>query len=177
VAIPEYVPRRPDEVVRTYESPPWQPEGWRPDRPGDLPAHQPEGPRFGWQGPDQGYAFLLARKFQGKLHLQDGEREDDAIFGCLGVATKRASIHGRAPVVHDLTVAFTIWGFLDDDPPAELVELRRPLFAEVASPHHYDKQRAIVALVPDESLRRPHAAVADAHRSDWRGLIAVDARG
>ena len=27
---------------------------------------------------------------------------------------KRASLFGRAPVVHDLTVAFTLWGFLDD---------------------------------------------------------------
>lgn len=173
MAIPEYVPRKPDELVRTYESPPWQPEGWRPDRPGDLLGHQPAGPMFGSQGPDQGYAFLLARRFKGKLHLLEGEREDDALAGCLGVATKRAALFGRAPVVHDLTVAFTVWGFLDEQPPADLVAARRPLFAEVASPHHYDKQRAVADAVPEATLRRPHRDLADAYRSDWRALLSL----
>ena len=45
----------------------------------------------------------------------------------LNLALKRASLFGRAPVVHDLEVAFTIWGFLGAAPP-ELVALRRPLF-------------------------------------------------
>lgn len=175
MATPEYVPQKPDQLVRTYESPPWLPDGWRPDRPGDLGAHQPAGALFGYQGPDQGYAFRLVRQFAGKLHLQPGEQEDDAMFGCLGVATKRASLYGRAPVVHDLTVAFTVWGFLDEEPPAELVELRRPLFAEVADPYHYDRQRDIVDLVPDEVLRQPPDAVAEAHRSDWRSLLVTGA--
>ncbi|HEX8580730.1 MAG TPA: hypothetical protein VF640_00290, partial [Acidimicrobiales bacterium] len=173
VAIPEYVPRKPAEVVRTYESPPWQPEWWLPDRPGDLLGHQPAGPMMGSQGPDQGYAFLLARQFKGRLRLQEGEREEDAVAGCLGVATKRAALFGRAPVVHDLTVAFTVWGFLDEDPPAELVAARRPLFAEVASPHHYDKQRAVADAVPEATLRRSHRDVAEVHGSDWRSLLSL----
>lgn len=175
MAIPDYVPRRPDERTRSYESPPWQPEGWRPDRPGDLDARQPVGPRLGYPGPDQGYAWRLARQFEGKLYLRPGEHERDVVAGCLGVATKRSSLYGRAPVVHDLTIAFTIWGFLDDDPATELVEVRRPLFAEVASPHHYDKQRTIVDLVPEEALRQPPHAVAQAHRSDWRSLLDLPA--
>ncbi len=63
--------------------------------------------------------------------------------GCTAVALRRASLFGRAPVIHDLRIAFTIWGYLDAAPPAELVELRRPLFEGVAnSLHHYEERRA-----------------------------------
>jgi pimeloyl-ACP methyl ester carboxylesterase len=46
-----------------------------------------------------------------------GRNHTDAIVGCIGVALKRASLFGRAPVLHDLTVALTIWGYLGDAPP------------------------------------------------------------
>ena len=139
-------------------------------RPGELHGPQPHGTRLGSQGPDQGYAFVLAHRFEGRLYLTDGEHEVDAIAGCTGVALKRASIFGRAPVMHDLTVAFTVWGFLREAPD-DLVELRKPLLAEVANPHHYPEQRRIVDMVPDEALRQSPQQVAEAHLRDWRSLL------
>ena len=94
------------------------PTSWKPDRPAELAGgRQPEGERLGYQGPDQGYGLVIADRFKDRLQLQRGEHADDAIQGCLGVALRRASIFGRAPVIHDFTIAFTVWGFLDADPP------------------------------------------------------------
>jgi hypothetical protein len=143
------------------------------DRPADLPHGQPEGRRFGNQGPDQGYALLLAERFHGKLTLAPGEHERDALAGAVGVALKRASLFGRAPILHDLTIALTIWGFLGEAPD-ELVALRRKLFEEVAHPHHYPEQRRIADLVPAEVLRQTPAQVAEAARRDWRSLLAAE---
>jgi hypothetical protein len=175
MAAPEFVPVAPLDDVRSYASPPRRPDSWRADRPGDLTAGQPDGDSFGRQGPDQGYALTLARQFAGKLTLDEGEHETDALAGCLGVALKRASLFGRAPVIFDLRVALTIWGFLDDRPVADLVARRRPLFAEVANPNHYSEQRRIVDMVPDAALAQPHTAVEAAHRADWRSLISEPA--
>ncbi|HEY1281072.1 MAG TPA: hypothetical protein VGF22_15455 [Acidimicrobiales bacterium] len=174
MAAPEYVPVKPMDDVRSYESPPRRPEQWRAERPGDLTSGQPVGERFGYQGPDQGYVFVLARRFEGTLTLTEGEHEDDAIAGCTLVALKRASQFGRAPVIHDLTVAFTVWGFLDAKPPAELVAVRKPLFEEAANPHHYLEQRRIVDAVPIETLRLAPTAVTDRHAADWRSLLQLD---
>jgi hypothetical protein len=116
---------------------------------------------------------VLARRFEGRLSLIPGEHEADAIAGCTGVALKRASLFGRAPVLHDLTVAFTIWGFLREA-PTDLVELRKPLFAEVANPNHYAEQRGIVDMVPEESLRQTPQQVAEAHLRDWRSLLDLN---
>lgn len=107
------------------------------------------------------------------LVLADGEDADDVVAGCVAVATKRAALFGRAPVRHDLTVAFGVWGFLDREPDPELVELRRGLFAEVAHHHHTAERRHIADLVPDAVLRRPHGAVLDAYAAGWRDLIAA----
>ena len=112
----------------------------------------------------------LVRFFEGKLHLTEGEKEADVNTGCVGVALKRASLFGRAPVIHDLTVAYTVWGFLDEA-PAELVEVRTRLFEGVANPHHYQKQRAIVDAVPEATLRRPHAELIAAHAHDARSVF------
>ena len=128
--------------------------------------------RLGNQGPDQGYALKLVRLFDDKLHLTDGEHHEDAEVGCTGVALKRASIFGRAPVIHDLTIAFTVWGFLDERPPTELVELRKALFAEVRHPIHYDEQRAVVDAVPESTLRMTPAG----GRRHLRARLAVPAR-
>jgi hypothetical protein len=152
MAAPEYVPKRKDDQPRIYESPPWRPEGWFPERPADLEGPQPRGPRLGNHGPDQGYALKLARSFAGKLVLTPGEREDDAIAGCVEIANKRASLFGRAPIIHDLTVALTIWGFLAEADP-ELVRLRTPYFAGVANPHHYTERRRLADVVPAATLR------------------------
>jgi hypothetical protein len=172
VAAPEYVPQPAIQHVRGYESPPRRPESWRPGRPGESGTGPDRGERLGAQGPDQGYVYVLARRFHGQLQLASDESEEDALAGCIGVALKRASLFGRAPVLPDLTVALTVWGFLGDARP-DLIAYRQPLFAEVANPHHYPEQRRVVDLVPDDVLRLTPEQVSDRHRADWRGLLAV----
>ena len=63
---------------------------------------------------------------------------------------RRAARFGRAPVIHDLTLAFTLWGFLGGA-PADLVAAREPLFR--AASHHYQVQRTIADCVPESTLR------------------------
>ena len=172
MAAPEHVPVDKTRPVRAYASPPRLPESWRAERPGDLAGGQPHGDRLGNQGPDQGYVLTLAARFAGKLTLTAGEHERDALAGAAMVALKRASLFGRAPVVHDLTIALTIWGFLGEA-PAELVALRKGLFEEIAHPHHYAEQRRAADLVPDDVLRQTPQQVTEAHRRDWRGLLAA----
>ncbi len=74
----------------------------------------PSGGGYGHQGPDQGYALNLAKRFIPILKLQPGESVNDVVAGCVTVALKRASLFGRAPLAEDLRVAFAHWGFLDD---------------------------------------------------------------
>ena len=171
MAAPKFAPGSVPDGQRFYESPDYVPDGWEADRPGELVGRQPRGPRLGYQGPDQGYALALAARVRPKLVLSDTERADDALTGCTAVAMRRASMFGRAPVIHDLTVAFTVWGFLDESPAPELVDARRLLFAEVRHAVHYPQQRAIVDAVPESTLRMLPAAVAEAHRADWRSLL------
>jgi hypothetical protein len=167
MAAPEYVPQPKDEP-RIYESPPWSGDRWVADRPGDLDGAQPLGPRLGYPGPDQGYALRLANQlFRGKLVLTPGEDEDDVIAGCVVVAQKRSSVFGRAPVVHDLTVAFAIWGYLAEADP-ELVRLRRKYFRAVAVPQHYMERRRIADVVPVAVLRLTPQQVAKAAADDPR---------
>jgi hypothetical protein len=172
VAAPDFVPTDPTEQVRRYHSPPRRPDSWWAQRPADLLVGQPAGDLLGNIGPDQGYALKLARQFEGKLHL-GRVAHDDAVSGCLAVAMKRSSLFGRAPVIHDLTAAFTIFGFLDPNPPADLVAWREPLFAEVRSSHHYAERRAIADLVPAEVLRQPHGTIADTYRQAWRTNLTL----
>lgn len=155
MAAPEYVPVDSTAKPRAYGSPPRRAEPWMADRPGDLVgAGQPSGPMLGNQGPDIGYALRLAETVRDRLVLAEGEDADDVLAGCVGVAMKRASLFGRAPVIHDLTFALTVFGFLSEAPD-DLVEFRRPLFAEVAHDHHYAERRHIADLVTDDVLRRP----------------------
>jgi hypothetical protein len=171
MAAPEYVPVKPMDDVRAYESPPRRPDPWRADRPGDFTGAQPRGRSLGSQGPDQGYALKLAREvFLPQLAL-GGVAADDALAGGVAVALARASVFGRAPVAHDLRLAFGLWGFLDPSPPADLVEARKAAFAGVAHPHHYAELRALVDTVPESTLRLAHGEVRPA---DWRTLIRLD---
>src|SRR3954471_3684790 len=136
MAAPEYVPNtREQQPRRGLGLPPAR--SWTATRASDLRAAQPEGPMLGNPGPDQGYGLKLAKRFEDRLVL-DGVVVDDAVTGCLGVGLRRASLFGRAPVIHDFDIAYRVWGFLGDA-PAELVELRNPLFQAVS--HHYAEQR------------------------------------
>ena len=174
MAAPKFVPTLPTDAPRAYGSPDHVPDTWMPDRPGELNGPQPHGPQLGTQGPDQGYALKLAHRLRPSLRLQPGERADDVIHGCLGIALRRASLFGRAPVIHDLTLAFTIWGFFDERPPADLVECRRELFAGVGKvSHHYAEGRAIADMVPESTLRASVDVVAATRRERWAPLTGA----
>jgi hypothetical protein len=174
MAAPKFAPVSCVDDPRVYGSPDVVPGSWKPDRPADLVGFQPEGARLGNQGPDQGFALKIANGFRDRLQLQPGEHASDAIQGCLGIALRRASIFSRAPVVHDLTIAFTIWGLLDSDPPAELKTLRARLFEGVSNTlHHYDEARALADMVPEATLRMTPAQVAAAYPERWKELLGV----
>lgn len=170
MAAPEFVPTKPLRI-KAYTSPPRRPDPWRASRPGEtIDDGQPEGGAFGFQGPDQGYALVLANRLRRRLRLTDGESADDVIAGAVAVALRRASIFGRAPVVHDVTMALNLFGFLEETPPSDLVARRRELFEEVSSPHHYAELRHLASAVPESTLRKAPDEVAP-HR--WRELIGA----
>jgi hypothetical protein len=104
------------------------------------------------------------------VRLAEGETIDDAVAGCFATGTKRSSMFGRAPVIYDLELAYTLWGFFEGA-PRELIEFRKPLFQGAA--HHYEAQREIADRVLPETLRLAPAAVTE-QLSDWRALIRVD---
>ena len=116
--------RSPTTSRASYESPPTTcPTRGRPTARRGSTGRQPAGAALGYQGPDQGYALHAGRALRGRARAAArASTTTTPSRGCLGVALRRASLFGRAPVIHDLTVAFTIWGFLDRRPPTELVE-------------------------------------------------------
>ena len=143
------------------------------DRPGEVVGEElPAGPGLGCQGPDQGYALKLAERFCGRLVLAAGEREDDALAGCCAVALRRASLFGRAPVVHDLRVAMELFGYLIDA-DAALVTWRRAHFAGAAGHHGYHVKLRLAELVPEETLRLTPTAVAEACSENWRTPLGL----
>ena len=160
--------------IESYRSPDYIPPAWRAERPGDLTGRQPSGPQLGFQGPDQGYAYKLARYVEPSLIVSAGEDADDAVAGCAGIALRRASIFGRAPVIHDVRIAFTLWGFCDPAPPAELVGLRRSRFEGAADPQHYELVRALADEVPEATLRLAPAEVAARYPAQWRALLRLE---
>lgn len=143
------------------------------DRPGEVVGSEvPAGPGLGYQGPDQGYALKLAERFAGRLVLVPGEREDDALAGCVAVALRRASMFGRAPVMHDLRVALELFGFLGEA-DAKLVAWRRDQFAGAAGHHGYHVKLRLADLVPSDTLRLTPAAVAEARTDNWRTPLGL----
>lgn len=174
MAAPKFSPIPAVNEVRGYESPDYVPDGWTPDRPAEIEGRQPGGARLGYQGPDQGYVLVLARRLRDRLHVGPLESIDDAVAGCVNLALRRASIFGRAPVIHDLTIAFTIWGFLDRNPPAELVAVRTRLFQGVANvAHHYEQGRQIADMVPETTLRSSPDHVSASYPERWRELTGA----
>jgi hypothetical protein len=170
VAQPEYVLPVPHDRVRITERLPLA-QRWTPDRPGDTARQsvQPTGPQLGVAGPDQGYVLTLANRFTDRLVLGAGEKAEDAIAGCSGVALRRAALFGRAPIIYDLELAFTVWGFLAGA-PQDLVDYRRPLFAEIS--HHYSDRRAVTDAVGESTLRMTPADVAGRlANGGWRSLL------
>ena len=174
MAAPNYVPRS-ASAEKYYESPPRRKDSWVAQRPAELAEGQPRGAGLGHQGPDQGYALKLVRGFEDKVALRSGERWEDAAAGCVLVALKRASLFGRAPVSHDLEIAFRVFGYLDDPADDELADLRAEAFDRVDNPHHYLEARRITDAVPEATLRQTPAQVASAHDRDWASLLDVAA--
>lgn len=168
---PSFVPVvEADQVRRAYQL--QVPEAWTTSRPSEVRStSQPHGTGLGSPGPDQGFALKLARRFVDRLVLTEGEQADDAVAGCTAVATKRAASFGRAPMIYDLTVAFTLWGFLEGA-PASLVAARNPIFRGAS--HSYQVRREIADLVPVSTLRLAPAQVAD-RLEEWRQLTGLDA--
>ena len=166
---PDYVPLATADRVRPVERLPAA-EPWRADRPSDeANAVVPTGPRFGRTGPDLGYGLRLAKRLVPRLQLAVGESADDALWGCFAVGGRRASLFGRAPVIYDMELAYTLWGFLGSA-PADLVGFRVPLFKGVA--HSYWAQRGIADRVNEATLRMTPAEVR-AGLADWRSLLAA----
>lgn len=169
MAQPDFVPVSPGDRVRKTDDLP-SPDSWRATRPGELEGlRPPTGRSFGNPGPDQGFALKLAKRFADRLELQPGEHAEDAVTGCLGVALRRASRFGRAPVIYDLELAFTLFGFLGGAPD-DLLEFRRPFFDAVA--HDYWDQRDVADLVAEETLAMTPAEVR-ARLADWRSLLVA----
>ncbi len=146
------------------------PSIWTQSRPSELRGtSQPPGRQLGSPGSDAGFALKLARRFEDRLVLAEGDSTEDAIAGCAAVAMRRCARFGRAPAVYDLTFAFTLWGFLGGG-PEDLIEARRPLFRSVS--HHYLAQRAIADAVLEETLRLTPEGVAE-RLGQWRELLVL----
>jgi len=126
---------------------------------------------MGTPGPDQGFALQLAERFDERLRLAEGESEEDVLLGSALLASRRAALFGRAPCVHDLTVALTLWGFLDAAPAALVAERQK---AFLGASHDYDIQRRLVDATPEETLRLPADEVARRWAAgDWRSLLGL----
>lgn len=170
MAAPDYVPPMyADKPRAALPTPP--PGRWTATRPADLQHGQPLGPRLGRPGPDQGYALMLAERFHDRLRLAEGEHRADAVAGCVALAMRRASLFGRAPVVHDLDLAFGLFGFLGDA-PADLAAWRKPAFRGAA--HDYWIQRRVVDAVPESTLRMAPANVRGG-QAGWKALTGAAA--
>ncbi|HEX3541819.1 MAG TPA: hypothetical protein VHT75_15405 [Acidimicrobiales bacterium] len=166
---PDYVPIAGPDRMRPIDRLP-VPRSWRSTRPGEsLDPVPPTGRAFGATGPDLGYGLMLARLVAPEAQLAEGEHLADAIAGCFAVGAKRAARFGRAPVIFDMRLAYTLWGFLGDA-PADLVAFRKPLFMGAA--HEYWEQRQIVDRVKESTLAMTVEQVR-AKLTDWKSLLEV----
>ena len=174
MAAPKFTPIDPTDRPRTYSAPEHVPSPWRNVQPAAITSRQPKGQKLGHQGPNQGYALKLAEGLRDTIVLQTGESADDAIHGVLAIALRRASKYGRAPMIHDLTVAFGIWGFMLINPPADLVARRKKLFAGLGdAAHHYSELRELVDLVPESTMLMTPDQVRTGMPGSWRALTGA----
>jgi hypothetical protein len=150
------------------------PRSWQLSRPGDpLELTAPKGLRLGSPGPDAGYGMKLAKRVAERLEPvapDAGVSVDDALAGCFACGSHRAAAFGRAPVIHDMEWAFTLWGWLGGAPD-DLITFRNRRFRGVS--HHYWEQREIVDAVRPQSLRLSAAEVAS-RLGSWEELLVAD---
>ena len=174
MAAPRFAPSR-RQSDPFYESPDVVPTSWSTDRPAEIEGLQPVGPSLGYPGPDQGFIFAIAKRLRHRICTQSGEHIDDAINGSIGIALRRASMMSRAPVVHDLTIALTIWGWLDTNPPEELVKIRSDVFSGLRNlGHHYGTARRLVDAVPETTLRATPDQISLLYPAQWKVISGVD---
>lgn len=174
MSAPRFAPVAPDQQVDAYEGPDHVPAPWMPSRKAEVKGFQPSGKRLGYQGPDQGFALTIANRFRDRIKPGNGITVEDAIRGTVAIALRRASIFSRGPVIHDVTLALTIWAWLDANPPAELVARRRELFEGVGNViHHYAEARDIADLVPESTLRLDPQSAAQRMPAEWRSLTGA----
>jgi hypothetical protein len=167
VTQPPHVPLQATDRVRPSAILP-APRAWYLERPAELSELKPpSGPRFGAAGPNLGYGLKLARRLADRIELAPGEHREDAVAGSFGCGARRAANFGRAPVVHDMEWAYTLWGYFGGA-PADLVEWRSALFRGAAE--HYWDQRQIVDAVRPEALTLTPAQVRERLVS-WRELL------
>ena len=145
MAAPEYVPVKPMDDVRAYESPPRRPDQWRADRPGDLDgAASPAASGSACPGPDQGYALKLAyevfvpaaadrRRRRRRRHRRLPRHRPEA-----GVALRTGARRPRPARVGVHALGLPRRRRRRPSSSA----LREAWFAEVAHPHHYAEARA-----------------------------------
>ena len=183
MAVPSHIPQA-VTAPRVYRSPPRRPEPWTARRPGELVGVDADADargggsgRLGCQGPDQGYALRLAQRFADAVVVESGESVDDVLAGCCAVALRRASLFGRAPVVHDLRLALELFGFLveedSDERSGDLNAWRREKFAGASSRHGYTVRRRLAESVPESALCMTPQEAAEARDDDWRRLIGA----
>lgn len=169
---PKFVPSVQNQKL-AYNSPPKRNRSWAATRPGEtFDGSQTPSGLAGSQGPDQGFAIKLANHLKDQTTLFEGEHFKDVVAGCVAIALKRASEYRRAPNMHDMKIAFNLFGFLDDNPDTELVKLRSQLFEEVHHPHHYLERRELADGISSEFLHRPHKAVLN-DCADWRSALSA----
>lgn len=173
MAQPKFVPvKYADRSVADERMPPAEP--WLADRPAEVvAAGQPRGAGLGNPGPDQGFVLKLLRRFEGRIRTQPGEHMSDVLAGCTGVALKRASLFGRAPVILDVEAAFNAWGFLDPQPSDALLRARRRLFNGCRN--EYSAQRGVADAVRADALALTPAQISDAVTSDLSSVLDVQA--
>jgi hypothetical protein len=146
-------------------------KSWRADRPGDLPAGQPQGMLLGSPGPNVGYAMLLAHRARDRILLAPHEHIDDALAVVAEVAMRRAAHYGRAPVMHDIDVAIQILGY-DGDAGPDFVEWR--VRAVQGAHHDYYERRVLVDAIPIDVLRLAPSAVRE-HVAEARQALMESA--
>lgn len=174
MSAPKFAPIDPTNNPRVYSSPDHVPGSWTPGRNAEIIGRQPKGARLGNHGPDQGYILMLAKLASGRICVQDGESLQDAIQGSVTIALRRASMFGRAPTMTDLTFALTIWGWLLESPPSELVSKRKKLFSGLANvAHHYAEGRILVDMVPETTFKLSLEKLAAVMPMSWRALTGA----
>ncbi|MDG1845554.1 MAG: hypothetical protein P8J01_04085 [Acidimicrobiales bacterium] len=177
MAAPRYVPS-PKNQRNYYESSKRKiTDQWRLERPAEQKSASSKNSRFGYQGPDQGYALKIVQYFHERVYLTSDERWTDAAQTAVVVGLKRASLFGRAPTRFDLEAAFCLWGFFDPTPDVELVELRIDNLTNIGTSHNYLQRRVVADCIPVDGLKQGLEKILESYTNDWHSLIDVSILG